>query len=182
MIFTNINIEGPKIIDLKKIADIRGFFARLWCKNEFKDNGIDFEIKQINTSLSTNKGTLRGLHFQYPPKSEGKIVRCVSGAIWDVVVDLRKNSLNFGKWYGLELNHSNKKMLYIPKGFAHGFVTLSDDVEIIYLVSEYYSPESEDILLWCDDKININWPILPTHISDKDSKGKKLSDVKDIIL
>tara|TARA_Y200000002_G_scaffold367554_1_gene359695 strand:+ start:150 stop:698 length:549 start_codon:yes stop_codon:yes gene_type:complete len=182
MYFKNIFINGPKVIELKKFEDDRGFFARFWCKNELNDNNIDFDIKQINNSLSLDKGTLRGLHFQYPPKSEGKIVRCIVGSIWDVIVDVRKNSKTFGKWFGIELNQDNKKMLYVPKGFAHGFISLSNNAEILYLVSENYAPENEEILLWSDKKVNIKWPKTPIHISKKDSKGKKLEEIKEVNL
>ena len=127
MYFKNIFIDGPQVIELKKLEDERGFFARFWCKKELENKNIDFEIKQINNSLSLEKGTLRGLHFQYPPKSEGKIIRCLTGSIWDVIVDIRKNSKTFGKWFAIELNQNNKKMLYVPKGFAHGFISLSNN-------------------------------------------------------
>ena len=182
MYFKNIFIDGPQVIDIKKIEDERGFFARFWCKKELENNNIDFDIKQINNSLSLEKGTLRGLHFQYPPKSEGKIIRCLTGSIWDVIVDIRKNSKTFGKWFAIELNQNNKKMLYVPKGFAHGFISLSINSEILYLVSESYAPENEDILLWNDKTVNIEWPLKPLHISEKDSKGKKLEEIKEINL
>ena len=182
MYFKNIFIDGPQIIELKKLEDERGFFARFWCKKELENNNIDFDIKQINNSLSLEKGTLRGLHFQYPPKSEGKIIRCLTGSIWDVIVDIRKNSKTFGKWFAIELNQNNKKMLYVPKGFAHGFISLSNNTEILYLVSESYAPENEDILLWNDKTVNIEWPLKPLYISEKDSKGNKLEEIKEINL
>jgi len=182
MYFKNIFIDGPQVIELKKLEDERGFFARFWCKKELENNNIDFDIKQINNSLSLEKGTLRGLHFQYPPKSEGKIIRCLTGSIWDVIVDIRKNSKTFGKWFAIELNQNNKKMLYVPKGFAHGFISLSNNTEILYLVSESYAPENEDILLWNDKTVNIEWPLKPLYISEKDSKGNKLEDIKEINL
>ena len=182
MYFKNIFIDGPQVIELKKLEDERGFFARFWCKKELENKNIDFEIKQINNSLSLEKGTLRGLHFQYPPKSEGKIIRCLTGSIWDVIVDIRKNSKTFGKWFAIELNQNNKKMLYVPKGFAHGFISLSNNTEILYLVSESYAPENEDILLWNDKTVNIEWPLKPLYISEKDSKGNKLEEIKEINL
>ena len=182
MYFKNIFIDGPQVIELKKLEDERGFFARFWCKKELENNNIDFDIKQINNSLSLEKGTLRGLHFQYPPKSEGKIIRCLTGSIWDVIVDIRKNSKTFGKWFAIELNQNNKKMLYVPKGFAHGFISLSNNTEILYLVSESYAPENEDILLWNDKTVNIEWPLKPLYISEKDSKGNKLEEIKEINL
>ncbi len=182
MYFKNIFIDGPQVIELKKLEDERGFFARFWCKKELENNNIDFDIKQINNSLSLEKGTLRGLHFQYPPKSEGKIIRCLTGSIWDVIVDIRKNSKTFGKWFAIELNQNNKKMLYVPKGFAHGFISLSNNTEILYLVSESYAPENEDILLWNDKTVNIEWPLKPLYISEKDLKGNKLEDIKEINL
>ena len=127
------------------------------------------------------KGTLRGLHFQYPPKSEGKIIRCLTGSIWDVIVDIRKNSKTFGKWFAIELNQNNKKMLYVPKGFAHGFISLSNNTEILYLVSESYAPENEDILLWNDKTVNIEWLLKPLYISKKTQKEISLKKLKKLI-
>ena len=171
MKFQTTKLNDAYLIDLEKRGDERGFFARYWCKNEFENHGLDSNIVQINNSRSASKGTLRGLHFQYPPKAETKIVRCISGAIWDVIVDIRKNSSTYGQWFGAELNEYNRTMLYVPKGFAHGFVSLTDESEIIYLVTEFYSKESEGILRWNDPFHGIKWPVDPTIISEKDNNS-----------
>ena len=169
MIFKSLPLKGAYKIDLEKHGDSRGFFARYWCKNESKELGLVTNIVQINNSMSRYKGTLRGLHFQRPPKAEIKIIRCIRGSIWDVIVDIRKDSKTYGKWYGTELNESNRSMLYVPKGFAHGFVSLTDNSEIIYLVTEFYNQEHEDILRWDDPFHGIDWPIQPQEISEKDA-------------
>jgi len=182
MKFNELPLKGAYLIDLEKRGDDRGFFARYWCRNEFEKLGLDTNIVQINNSMSRYNGTLRGLHFQHPPKAESKIVRCISGAIWDVIVDIRKDSETYGKWFGTELNTENRTMIYIPKGFAHGFVSVSDNSEIIYLVTEFYCPEYEDCLLWNDPTVGIKWPIEPVIISDKDRNSKKLNQINDFLL
>ena len=123
----------------------------------------------MNNSLNRYKGTLRGIHYQLPPKSETKIVRCIKGSLWDVALDLRKDSPTFGNWFGEELSANNRKMMYIPKGFGHAFITLEDDTEIIYLATEFYSSENERIVRWDDSRFSISWPIEPKVMSDKDS-------------
>ena len=178
MIFKQLPLQGAYQIEIEQHGDERGFFARYWCKDEFKKYGLDTNIVQINNSMSINKGTLRGLHFQVPPVAETKIIRCISGAIWDVMVDIRAGSPTFGQWFGTELNQENRSMLYVPKGFAHGFVSLSDFSEIIYLVSEFYSADHEGCLHWDDMTVNINWPIPPTIISNKDQLGSVLLDIE----
>jgi len=172
MKFNKLPLNGIYTIDLEKHEDDRGFFARYWCRNEFAEHGLDENIVQINNSFCKQKGTLRGLHVQYPPKAETKIVRCIRGAIWDVIVDIRHNSYTYGKWFGIELNEVNRTMMYIPKGFAHGFISLTNDAEIIYLVTEFYSPEHEGTLRWDDSFHGIKWPINPTVISKKDRSAK----------
>lgn len=168
MKFIETNLSGSYVIELDKLEDDRGFFARIFCKNEFGALGLNSEIVQINNSFSAVKGTLRGMHYQLQPKAEDKIVRCIRGSLYDVIIDLRENSSTFGKWFGIELSAENRKMLYVPKGFAHGFITLENDTEVFYLVTEYYTPEYERGIRWNDPKFNINWPIIPTNISDKD--------------
>ena len=168
MNFIELPLKGAFTIGLERREDKRGFFARYWCKQELNSLGLDTNIVQINNSRSKYKGTLRGLHFQYPPKAETKIIRCIRGSIWDVIVDIRKDSKTYGEWYGTELNEENGSMLYVPKGFAHGFVSLSDNSEIIYLVTEYYSPEAEGTLRWNDPFHGIKWPLEPKIISEKD--------------
>jgi len=178
MKFQKINVNDAYLIDLEKHGDDRGFFARYWCKEELDKLGLDSNIVQINNSRSSSKGTLRGLHFQRPPKSETKIVRCISGAIWDVIVDIRSKSSTYGQWFGVELNEENRTMLYVPKGFAHGFVSLTDNSEIIYLVSEFYSLEAEGILRWNDPFHGIEWPVEPNIISEKDNNAPDWKNTK----
>lgn len=175
MKFINTPLSGSYLIDLEIKSDERGFFARYFCEKEFNKNGLNTKWVQINNSLSNEKGTLRGLHFQNEPKSEVKLVRCIQGAIWDVIVDVRKKSNTFGKWFGAEITSKNRTMMYVPEGFAHGFITLEPNTEIIYLVSEFYSLEDENTILWNDQSIDINWPINPKIISNKDLNGKKFN-------
>jgi len=174
MKFTQTPLLGSYLINLDINSDERGFFARYFCEKEFKENGLNTKWVQINNSLSVKKGTLRGLHFQNNPHSEIKLVRCIQGSIWDVIVDVRKDSGTFGKWFGAEITSTNRTMMYVPKGFAHGFITLEANTEIIYLVSEFYSLTEENTILWSDGNIDIKWPIDPKIISDKDLKGKDL--------
>ena len=168
MIFHETPLKGAFVIELKKLGDERGFFARAFCKNEFSVIGLNNEIVQINNSLSADKGTLRGMHYQLEPKAEDKIVRCIRGSLFDVIIDLRKNSTTYKQWFGVELTAENRKMLYVPKGFAHGFITLEDFTEAFYLVTEFYAPEYERGLRYNDPVFNIKWPIEPIIISEKD--------------
>lgn len=177
MIFNKTKFDTAYTISLNKIEDERGFFARYFCEKEFQDHGLKTDWKQINNSFSKDKFTLRGLHYQVPPSSEVKLVRCIRGAIWDVIVDLRKSSKTYGEWFGTELNETNRKMMYVPNGFAHGFLSLTTNSEIIYLVSDFYSKENERSLLWSDENIGIEWPNPPAIISDKDSIASKLQDI-----
>lgn len=162
-------MEGLKVLKLKPITDERGYFQRLLCINEFKELGLTKEIVNINHSKTKDIGTIRGMHFQYPPESEVKIVKCIKGSIFDVVVDIRKNSPTFLQYYAIELNDSNNNMLYVPEGFAHGFQTLREDSEIIYFVTNYYSAKLESGLNPFDKKLNIKWPLTCTNISNKDT-------------
>ena len=175
MIFRQTSIPGSYIIELEKRGDERGFFARAFCVNEFKDCGLVTDILQVNNSLSAQKGTLRGMHYQLAPRAETKIVRCIRGSLWDCIVDLREGSSTFGHWFGAELSAENRRMMYVPKGFAHGFLTLEDNTEAFYFVDEFYSPEAERGLRWDDAKFGIEWPIDPVVISDKD-RGHPLFD------
>lgn len=169
MKFIETPLKNAFVIELEKHGDDRGFFARTFCKKEFAEIGLDNEIVQINNSLSIGKATLRGIHYQLPPKAETKIVKCIKGSLWDVMVDLRPESPTFLKWYGTELNEENRRMMFVPKGYGHGFITLTDNTETIYLVTEFYSPEFERGLRWNDPRIGINWPISPQTISLKDN-------------
>lgn len=168
MIFAPLTLSNAFRIDLDKKEDNRGFFARVFCERESLNIGIKFSCVQINTSYSKVKGTLRGLHFQREPKLEAKIVKCIKGSIADVIVDLRKDSPTFGKWEILELSEDNRSMIYVPEGFAHGFQTLTNDCELLYLHSEYYSPEYEGGVIYNDVDLDINWPLLPTEITSRD--------------
>ena len=182
MKFNALPLKGAYTIDLDKREDDRGFFARYWCKEEFSKMGLDTTIAQINNSMSRQRGTLRGLHFQRPPKSETKIVRCIYGAIWDVIVDVRVNSPTYGQWFGTELNAENRIMMYVPKGFAHGFQTLADNVELIYLHSEFYSQKNEGGLLYNDQNVGIEWPLAISEISERDKIHPILSKLHPIEL
>lgn len=168
MKFNPTTLKDAYTIHLEKREDDRGFFARFFCINEFDKAGLDRNIVQINNSLSKDKGTLRGIHYQLSPKAETKIVRCISGALYDVIVDLRPQSPTFLKWFGATLSAENRTMMFVPKGFGHAFLTLEENTEALYLVTEFYSPENERGIRWNDTKIGIEWPIEPVIISDKD--------------
>lgn len=168
MIFTETPIRGAYLIDLEKRGDDRGFFARAFCENEFGAQGLVTRFVQVNNSLSAQRGTLRGMHYQLGPKAETKLVRCIRGALWDVILDLRPDSPTFGRSFGAALTAENRRMMYVPKGFAHGFVTMADDTEAFYFVDEFYAPDRERGVRFDDPKFGIEWPIAPAVISDKD--------------
>jgi dTDP-4-dehydrorhamnose 3,5-epimerase len=174
MKFHKTPLEGARLIELEKRGDDRGFFARYYCEGEFAANGLETHYVQINNSLSSKKGTLRGLHYQLPPADEVKLVRCVRGTLWDAIVDLRPDSQTFKKWFGAELSADNRLMMYVPRGFAHAILTLTDDTEAIYLVSAFYGPDHERGVRWNDPAIGIEWPIQPVEISAKDAKWPDL--------
>jgi dTDP-4-dehydrorhamnose 3,5-epimerase len=168
MIFRETPLKDAWLIDPSRKEDSRGFFARLFCENEFRSEGLETDFVQINSSLSVKAGTLRGVHYQLSPSAEVKLVRCVQGALWDCVVDLRSTSPTFGKWFGVTLSAENRTMLYVPRGCAHGFMTLTEGAEILYLVSAFYAPEQERGLRWDDPYFAIEWPRPVSEISDKD--------------
>lgn len=168
MIFHKTPLDGARVIELEKRGDDRGFFARFFCEKEFAAEGLETRFVQINNSLSSKKGTLRGLHYQLPPSGEVKVVRAIRGALYDVIVDLRAGSPTFGKWFGAELSAENRMMMYVPRGFAHAFITLTDDTEALYLVSDFYAPECERGLRFNDPALGIEWPIEPVEVSEKD--------------
>ena len=170
MKFTETKLHGAYIIELEKKEDERGFFARSWDKKIFSEIGLNSEIVQCNISRSKFRGTIRGMHYQIPPYAEVKIVRCTKGRIQDTIIDLRKNSETFMKWFSIELNEDNHKMLYVPEGFAHGYCVLSDETDIFYKVNQEYSPEHDSGFIWNDPEINIKWPIDKPIISEKDQK------------
>lgn len=175
--FERQNIEDVILVKPKVFGDNRGFFMETYKKSDFVANGIDVEFIQDNHSKST-KGVLRGLHYQAKPYGQAKLVRCSKGRIYDVAVDIRKNSKTFGQYVKIELSEDNKNMLYIPAGFAHGFVALSDEVEIIYKASGEYAPQADRGILWCDKEINIDWGIdFEPILSDKDKYQSELSGI-----
>ncbi len=176
MIFTETILKGSYVIELNAFTDERGWFARTYCKNEFSTIGHYDEWVQMNHSFTKNKGTIRGMHFQLPPFSEIKLVRCIAGAVYDVIIDLRKDSATFLQWFGAELSAQNKKMIYIPQGFAHGFQALSDDCELIYHHSQFYTTGAEGGIKYNDLKMNINWPLAVTNISERDNQHPLLDE------
>jgi dTDP-4-dehydrorhamnose 3,5-epimerase len=168
MIFTETRLSGAYVIDLQCIKDERGFFARTWCKEEFEKHGLNSNLVQCNLSHNVKRGTLRGMHYQAAPHEEVKLVSCISGSIYDVIVDLRDKSPTFGQWQAFELSAQNHRMLYIPEGFAHGFQTLQDNTNVFYQMSEFYQPEYARGLRWDNPAFAIRWPIDVTMISEKD--------------
>jgi dTDP-4-dehydrorhamnose 3,5-epimerase len=168
MIFTETPLAGAYLIDLEKRCDERGFFARAFCVREFAKLGLTSSMVQANDSLSSQKGTLRGMHYQIAPRAETKLVRCLRGALHDMILDLRPGLPTFGQSFGADLTADNHRMMYVPKGFAHGFITLADNTEAYYLVDEFYSPENERGIRWNDSRFSIQWPIQPVVISKKD--------------
>lgn len=176
MIFNEIKLHGAYVIELEKLGDHRGFFARSWDVNEFKKYNLNPNIVQCNISFSKNSGTLRGLHYQVKPFEESKVIRCTQGKIFDVIVDLRSNSKTYKNWFGIELSQENHKMLYVPEGFAHGFQSLEDNTEIFYQVSQFYTPKAECGIHWNDPTFNIKWPIEEKIITEKDNSWKQFDE------
>jgi dTDP-4-dehydrorhamnose 3,5-epimerase len=168
MKFRELPVKGAFLIDLEKRGDERGFFARMYCEREFAEHGLVTHFVQMNNSLSAEAGTLRGMHYQLAPHQETKVVRCVRGALYDAIVDLRPDSPTFGVSCGAELTAENRTMIYVPKGCGHGILTLAEDTEAMYLVDEFYAPNAERGVRWNDPKFNIWWPREPAVLSDKD--------------
>jgi dTDP-4-dehydrorhamnose 3,5-epimerase len=168
MIFTEGSLQGPYIIDLEKHRDHRGFFARAFCRREFAEHGLARDMVQTNVSFSATRGTLRGMHYQRPPHEEAKLIRCTRGALYDVIVDVRPESDTYGEWMGVELSADTHRMFYVPEGFAHGFLTLADDTEVVYQVSAFYAPGAEQGLRYDDPALGIEWPASVEVISEKD--------------
>jgi dTDP-4-dehydrorhamnose 3,5-epimerase len=168
MIFHETPLAGAYLIDLEKRGDDRGFFARAFCEKEFGAHGLATRFVQVNNSLSAQKGTLRGMHYQLAPRAETKLVRCIRGSLFDVILDLRQGSPTFGRSFGAELTAENRRMMYVPKGFAHGFITLEDGTETFYFADDFYAPEQERGVRWNDPRFRIEWPGSPTVISEKD--------------
>jgi dTDP-4-dehydrorhamnose 3,5-epimerase len=169
VIFSETKLKDAYILEIKKLEDNRGFFGRSWCQREFEEHGLVPCIVQANVSFNIKKGTLRGLHYQVAPHEETKLVRCTRGALYDVIIDLRPDSPTYKQWLGVELTADNYKMLYVPKGFGHGFITLEDKTEASYQVSQFYTPGAEGGIRYNDPAFDIRWPVEVTVISDKDS-------------
>ena len=172
MKFIETELKGIFLIEIEKYEDVRGFFARTFDKNEFKSNKMETKFTQFSISFNKKKGTIRGMHFQKRPYEEVKVIRCTKGKIFDVNIDLRPKSPTFKKWIGIELSDLDHKMLYIPKGFAHGFQTLKDNTEIFYQISRDYKPEYSDGVRWNDKTFGIKWPLKPTIMSKADKMFK----------
>ena len=168
MIFKESKLKGAYVIDLERREDDRGFFGRVWCTKEFEGHGLTSRVVQANTSYNKRKGTLRGMHYQIDPGPEAKMIRCIRGAIYDVIIDLRPSSSTYKQWIGVELTAENRRALYVPEYFAHGFITLEDNTEILYLVSGFYSPECERGVRHNDPAFGIDWPVEIEVISKKD--------------
>jgi len=168
MIFTETILKGAYVIEPEKCEDERGFFARSFCIEEFEKQGMDFRIVQCNISFNKKKGTLRGMHYQVSPHQEAKLVSCIRGKMYDVIIDLRQDSQTYCKWFSVELNENNYKTLYIPEGFAHGFQALEDNTVVFYQMSEFYHPECARGVRWDDPVFGIEWPHQPTLINEKD--------------
>jgi dTDP-4-dehydrorhamnose 3,5-epimerase len=177
MEITKTTLEGLVVINPRVFADARGYFFESYNRNAFTKAGIDADFLQDNQSLS-QRGVLRGLHFQNPPHAQGKLVRVITGSVYDVAVDIRKHSPTYGQWYGLELSAENKIMMYIPPGFAHGFATLEDNTIFSYKCTNFYNKESEGCILWNDKDLGIDWRLKDPLLSEKDLQGQKFRDFK----
>jgi len=176
-VFNKCEISGPVIVEPRVFGDDRGFFLESYKKTDFINNGIDVEFRQDNHSLSS-RGVLRGLHYQKPPFAQAKLVRVVKGSVWDVAVDIRKNSSTYKKWIAVELSAENKKMVFIPEGFAHGFIALTDEVQLMYKCSNEYSPQHDAGIIWNDPELAIKWPVANPLLSDKDLLLPLLKDAE----
>jgi len=178
MIFTETRLQGAFILDIEKREDARGFFARGFCQKEFAAHGLKPVIAQANLALNLRKGTVRGMHFQYPPAAETKLVRCTRGAILDIIVDLRPESPTYLQHVAVELSEDNFRALYVPERFAHGYQALRDNTETSYQVGEFYTPEAEGGLLHDDPRLGLSWPLPISIVSDKDRAFRPLSEIE----
>ena len=169
MKFLDTGLNDATLIEMTTYADRRGEFARVFCEKEFAEAGLKTRYVQVNASVNKKRGTLRGMHYQNPPHAEVKVVRCVKGAIHDVIVDLRPDSTTYMKWAGFDLTDDNHRQLYVPEGFGHGFITLTDDAAVTYMVSAFYAPGAEGGLRWNDPGLGLKWPLEPAVISEKDA-------------
>ncbi|QDI88774.1 dTDP-4-dehydrorhamnose 3,5-epimerase [Candidatus Nitrosopumilus sp. SW] len=178
MIFTETKLKGSFIVELEKFQDERGFFARIWDKNLFEEKGLNPNISQGSISFNLKKGTFRGMHYQIPPYDEDKLIRCSKGKIFDIIVDIRPSSSTYKQWEGFDLSSENNKMLYIPKGFAHGFQTLVDNTEVTYQISQDYMPDYSRGFKWNDPSFKIKLPLEISIISKKDLSYKFFTEKK----
>ncbi|MFG1275644.1 dTDP-4-dehydrorhamnose 3,5-epimerase [Xanthobacter flavus] len=172
MIFTPTPLDGVYLVGLQPRQDDRGFFSRVFCSAEFGNQGLQTTFAQFNTSYTKHRHTLRGMHYQLAPSAEVKVIKCIAGALFDVVLDLRPESETFGRWFGAELSAANRLMIYVPKGCAHGFMSLTDDVEMLYFVSDPYNGSRERSVRWNDPAFGIEWPAEPAQISEKDAAAR----------
>ena len=168
MVITETKVKGAFVINLDQFEDARGFFACAWSSREFAEAGLTESFVESNLAFNKNKGTLRGLHYQLPPHEQVKLVRCTRGSIYDVIIDLRRDSPTFKEWFALEMSADNHRLLYVPGGFAHGYLTLEDDTEVFYQTSSYYAPEYGRGVRWNDRAFNISWPADPLIMIDRD--------------
>jgi dTDP-4-dehydrorhamnose 3,5-epimerase len=178
MIFTETELKGAFIVDADRLEDSRGFFARVFCQREFQEHGLNSLVAQAGIAFNKVKGTLRGMHFQYPPTAETKLVRCTRGAILDIIVDLRPESPTYLRHIAVELSAENHRALYVPERFAHGYQVLEDLTETTYLIGEFYSPGNEGGLLYNDPRLELNWPLTVRAISGKDSSWALLEQIE----
>ncbi|GIK57630.1 MAG: dTDP-4-dehydrorhamnose 3,5-epimerase [Chloroflexota bacterium] len=169
MIFQETPLAGAYVIDIQRLEDERGFFARTWCQREYAAHGLNPSLAQCSISFNKVKGTLRGMHHQLPPYAEAKVVRCTRGAIFDVIIDLRPESPTYKRHFGLTLTPESRTMLYVPEGFAHGLLTLEDNTEVLYLISEFYAPDYARGFRWDDPAFAIQWPAPVQVISERDA-------------
>lgn len=182
MIFTETKLKGAFIVDIQPHEDERGFFARSWCEDEFKRHGLNPNLAQCNISFNKKRGTLRGMHYQVEPYPEVKLVRCTMGSIYDVIIDLRKDSSTFKQWFAVDLTAQNRRALYIPEGFAHGFQTLEDNTEVFYQMSEFYHPECARGVRWDDPEFGVEWkfPLVGMSLRDCQYPGFIVRETRDI--
>jgi dTDP-4-dehydrorhamnose 3,5-epimerase len=179
MIFKETSLAGAYVIELEMLEDERGFFARAFCQNEFEEHGLNPVIAQGNIAFNVTKGTLRGMHFQYPPAAESKLVRCTRGAILDIIVDLRPESPTYLEHFAVELDEDNHTALYVPERFAHGYQTLRDRTETSYQVGEFYTPGTEGGLKYDDPRLDLRWPLPVSVMSEKDQNWQKFEEIRD---
>lgn len=176
MIFTPLELDGAYVIDLEPNTDERGFFARAFCEDEVRAHHLETHVAQCNISFNDKRGTLRGLHYQAAPHEETKIVRVTRGAIWDAIVDLRRDSRTYKKWLAVELSEDNRRMLYVPRGFAHGFITLTDGAEVFYMMGNPFVPGAARGVAWNDPQFSIEWPMQPLVMSEADRNRPPWAD------